>query len=188
MCRATTISLLILLTSSPGLFAQGRVGAGVYAYPSAGQSSEQMETDKFDCHNWSVAQSDFDPTRNHSPEPVTYTPPPTKSGGSADRSDAQNAARGGARGAAMGAVVTGNPVTGVVVGSATSVLFGKKKRKKKEKEERKKKEKEEEDWQQQHQQQQELQQRKTQQYVQKGTESYRGAYLACMTSKKYSVK
>ena len=186
MCRATTLclfnllGLIILLTSSPGLFAQGRVGAGVYAYPSAGQSIEQMETDKFDCHNWSVAQSDFDPTRDHSPEPVTYTPPPTKSGGSADRSDGQNAARGGARGAAMGAVVTGNPVTGVVVGSATSVLFGKKKRKNKEKEE--------EDWQQQHQQQQQLQQQETQQYVQEGTESYRGAYLACMTSKKYSVK
>jgi hypothetical protein len=138
-----------------------------------------METDKFDCHNWSVAQSDFDPTRDHSPEPVTYTPPPTKSGGSADRSDSQNAARGGARGAAM-SVVTGNPVTGVVIGSTTSVLFGKKKRKDKEKEEEK--------WQQQHQQQQQLQQQETQQYVQAGTESYRGAYFACMTSKKYSVK
>ncbi len=179
MCRATTLSLLILLTSSPGLFAQGRVGAGVYAYPSAGQSIEQMEADKFDCHNWSVTQSGFDPTRDHSPEPIPYTPPPTKSGGSADRSDSQNAARGGARGAAM-SVVTGNPVTGVVIGSTTSVLFGKKKRKDKEKEEEK--------WQQQHQQQQQLQQQETQQYVQAGTESYRGAYFACMTSKKYSVK
>ena len=167
---------LFLLTSSPGLFAQGRVGAGVYAYPSAGQSIEQMATDQFDCHNWSVTQSDFDPTRDYSPEPIPSTPPPTKSGGSADRSDAQNAARGGARGAAM-SVVTGNPVTGVVIGSTTSVLFGKKKRKKKEKEE---------DWQKQHQQQ--LQQQETQKYVQDGTESYRGAYLACMTSKNYSVK
>jgi len=180
MCRATTLCLFILLTSSPGLFAQGRVGAGVYAYPSAGQSIEQMETDKFDCHNWSVIQSGFDPTLDHSPEPIAYTPPPTKNGGSADRSDGQNAARGGARGAAMGAVVTGNPVTGVIVGSATSVLFGKKKRKKKEKEE--------EDWQQQHEQKQQRQQQETQKYVQKGTESYRGAYLTCMTSKKYSVK
>jgi len=180
MCRATTLCLFILLASSPGLFAQGRVGAGVYAYPSAGQSIEQMSTDQLACHDWSVAQSGFDPTRDHSPEPIPYTPPPTKSGGSADRSDGQNAARGGARGAVMGAVVTGNPVTGVVVGSATSVLFGKKKRKDKEKEE--------ESWQQQHQQQQQQQQQETQQYVQEGTESYRGAYLACMTSKKYSVK
>ena len=180
MCRTTTLCLLILLASSPGVFAQGRAGAGVYAYPSAGQSTEQMATDQFDCHNWSVIQSDFDPTLDHSPEPIPYTPPPTKSGGSADRSDGQNAARGGARGAVMGAVVTGNPVTGVVVGSATSVLFGKKKRNKKEKEE--------EDWQQQHEQKQQRQQQETQQYVQKGTESYRGAYLTCMTSKKYSVK
>ena len=180
MCRATTLCLFIILTSSTSLFAQGRVGAGVYAYPSAGQSTEQMATDKLDCHDWSVIQAGFDPTRDHSPEPIPYTPPPTKSGGSADRSDGQNAARGGARGAAMGAIVTGNPVTGVVIGSATSVLFGKKKRKDKVKEE--------EDWQQQHQQQQQQQQQKTQQYVQEGTESYRGAYLACMTSKKYSVK
>ena len=180
MYRASLLSVLILLASSPGLFAQGRVGAGVYAYPSAGQTTDQLATDQFDCHNWSVAQSDFDPTRDYSPESVPNAPPPTKSGGSADRSDGQNAARGGARGAAMGAVVTGNPVTGVVVGSATSVLFGKKKRKDKEKEE--------EDWQKQHQQQQELQQRKTQQDIREGTESYRGAYLTCMSSKKYSVK
>ena len=179
MYRAITLCLLILLTISMSLFAQGRVGAGVYAYPAAGQSTEQMATDKFECHNWSVQQTGFDPTRDHSPEPIPSTPSPTKSGGSADRSDGQNAARGGARGAAM-SVVTGNPVTGVVIGSTTSVLFGKKKRKKKEKEE--------EDWQQQHQQQQQLQQQETQKYVQKGTESYRGAYLTCMTSKKYSVK
>jgi hypothetical protein len=186
MYRATApglfifLGLFILLTISMSLFAQGRVGAGVYAYPSAGQSTEQMATDQFDCHNWSVQQTGFDPTRDHSPEPIAYTPPPTKSGGSADRSDGQNAARGGARGAVMGAVVTGNPVTGVVIGSASSVLFGKKKRKDKEKEE--------ESWQQQHQQQQQLQQQETQEYVKQGTESYRGAYLACMGSKKYSVK
>ena len=180
MCRATTLCLFILLTSSTSLFAQGRVGAGVYAYPSAGQSTEKMATDKFECHNWSVQNTGFDPTLDHSPEPIPNTPPPTKSGGSADRTDSQNAARGGARGAAMGAVVTGNPVTGVVIGSATSVLFGKKKRKNKNEEE--------ENWQRQHQQQQQLQQQEIQQYVQEGTESYRGAYLACMTSKKYSVK
>jgi flagellar biosynthesis component FlhA len=59
-------------------------------------------------------------------------------------------------------VVTGNPVTGVVVGSTTSVLFGKKKRKDKEKEE--------ENWQQQNQ----LQQQETQQNVQEGTQNDQG--------------
>jgi hypothetical protein len=36
----------------------------VIAYPRNGQSEQQTSTDKFACHNWSVAQTGFDPQRS----------------------------------------------------------------------------------------------------------------------------
>ena len=35
----------------------------VYVYPKNGQSDEQTQTDRYECHKWAVAQSGFDPTR-----------------------------------------------------------------------------------------------------------------------------
>ena len=34
----------------------------VFAYPSVGQSEEQQSRDRFECHQWSVSQTGFDPT------------------------------------------------------------------------------------------------------------------------------
>lgn len=41
--------------------AQALVSRKLFAYPTAGQSSEQQATDREDCHRWAVAQSGFDP-------------------------------------------------------------------------------------------------------------------------------
>ena len=179
MYKAIVIFVLLFPANSGQLFAQGSVGAGVFAYPSADQSTKQISADSFDCHNWAVSKSDFDPTRDYTPEPVPYTPPPTKSGGSADRSSGQNAVRGAARGSVIGAV-TGNAARGAVIGTATGVLFGKKKRNKKEKEEQQ--------FQQQHQQQLEQQRQETESFIQAGTDQYRRAYVVCMETRNYKVQ
>lgn len=34
----------------------------LYVYPAAGQSEQQLSDDRYDCHVWSVGQTDFDPT------------------------------------------------------------------------------------------------------------------------------
>jgi hypothetical protein len=34
----------------------------VYVYPRSGQSEEQTATDRFECHQWAVSQTGFDPT------------------------------------------------------------------------------------------------------------------------------
>jgi len=34
----------------------------LYVYPAAGQSEDQLARDRYDCHVWSVGQTDFDPT------------------------------------------------------------------------------------------------------------------------------
>lgn len=35
----------------------------LYIYPKNGQSPEQQETDRYECHRWSVGQTGFDPTQ-----------------------------------------------------------------------------------------------------------------------------
>ena len=52
-------------------------GAGtasdIYMYPRNGQSQEQMQNDRYECHGWAVNQSGFDPTRqDNSGNPADY--------------------------------------------------------------------------------------------------------------------
>jgi len=35
----------------------------LYAYPSNGQSQDQQDADRYECHKWASGQSDFDPTQ-----------------------------------------------------------------------------------------------------------------------------
>src|SRR3974377_1848235 len=34
----------------------------VLAYPSQGQAPEQLDRDRYECHNWAVKQTGFDPS------------------------------------------------------------------------------------------------------------------------------
>lgn len=85
-----------------------------YVYPSRGQSQEQQDRDRYECHTWSVSQTGFDPTRAQAPVPGA--PPPTA-----------NAARGAVGGAAIGAIggaIGGNAGAGAAAGAATGALVG----------------------------------------------------------------
>src|SRR3984893_11574342 len=42
----------------------GGGGSGVYLYPRNGQSDEQTQKDRYECHSWAVNQTGFDPTRS----------------------------------------------------------------------------------------------------------------------------
>jgi Glycine zipper len=92
-------------------------GAQLFIYPSKGQSPEQQNRDRYECHTWAVQQTGFDPT---APQAVQAPPPPSapQRGG---------ALRGGARGAAVGAVggaIAGDAGKGAAVGAAAGGLFG----------------------------------------------------------------
>ena len=39
-------------------------GGQSYTYPKNGQTDEQQATDRYQCHQWAVSQSGYDPTRN----------------------------------------------------------------------------------------------------------------------------
>jgi hypothetical protein len=36
----------------------------LYTYPKNGQTAEQQQQDRYECHRWAVGQSGFDPTQN----------------------------------------------------------------------------------------------------------------------------
>jgi hypothetical protein len=42
----------------------------MFIYPRKGQSEEQQDKDRYECHTWAVGQTNFDPTRNPSGIPI----------------------------------------------------------------------------------------------------------------------
>jgi len=73
--------------------------AEVVAYPAQGQSEQQLDRDRYECHEWAVKQTGFDPSipgvPPHQRLRVVQGPPP-------------------------GAAVAGGAVTGAVLGAAVS--------------------------------------------------------------------
>ncbi len=89
----------------------------LFIYPAKGQSQEQQDKDRYECHSWAVQQSGFDPSR---PSPVYassgYATAPQ--GGVLG-----NAARGAAVGA-VGGAIAGDARKGAAIGATTGVLIG----------------------------------------------------------------
>ena len=53
--------------TAPESYGTGAGSAGdVYVYPRNGQTEEQTQNDRYECHSWAVTQSGFDPTRSQS--------------------------------------------------------------------------------------------------------------------------
>ena len=108
----------IALALSTGLTAALTItaayGQGTVIYPAKGQTPEQQNKDKGECHVWAVQQSGFDPTQAQAP-----TAPPPSQG--SER--ARGAARGAAAGAAVGAVA-GDAGKGAAAGAAAGTAAG----------------------------------------------------------------
>jgi hypothetical protein len=93
--------------------------APVYVYPSQGQSPARTDRDRYECHNWAVKQSGFDPSQPHlAPHQrvqVVMAPP-----------RGSNTMTGAIAGALVGAAVSRprNAGTGAAVGALTGALLG----------------------------------------------------------------
>jgi hypothetical protein len=91
----------------------------VYAYPMQNQSAEQTDRDRYDCHEWAVRQSNFDPSAPgippHDQVRVVSGPPP-----------GTNTAIGAVAGAVLGAVIAGprDAGFGAVAGGITGAAIG----------------------------------------------------------------
>jgi len=157
---------IISTLSVIGLLFGTKVYAQPYIYPSQGQSQEQQDRDKYECHSWAVQQTGFDPTT----PPSTSTPPPGR------EAPKGGVLRGGAAGAALGAVggaIGGDAGKGAAIGAATGALFGGMKRAG----QRRREDQQERDW---ANQEAALQQQ--------GRANYDRAIRACLTGRGYTVQ
>jgi hypothetical protein len=65
MKRSTRLLCGIILITSAALscaHAQSATGRALFAYPMKGQTLDQENADRAECHDWAVAQTGYDPT------------------------------------------------------------------------------------------------------------------------------
>jgi hypothetical protein len=151
--KLTFIASLIIFASSTAA-----VQAEPYVYPAKGQSTEQMEKDKYQCYVWGKQQSGYDPMN-----------PPVASSGQANTAPVVGgAARGAAAGAVIGAIA-GDAGKGAAIGATTGAIArGARNRGA------------------QNQQQQQAQQQST--AIAQMNSEYDRAYAVCLEGRGYSVK
>jgi hypothetical protein len=90
----------------------------VYFYPTQGQSPEQQDRDRYECYNWAVKQTGFDPGRSLPPqERVTVVPA---------RAPGETTVGGAIVGALIGAAVSspGHAGGGAIIGATAGGLLG----------------------------------------------------------------
>ena len=112
----TAMTLLVAVTAGWPAAAQQ-----MFIYPTQGQSQEQQNRDRYECHTWAVQQTGFDPATAQAPPAVASAPPPPA------EAPQGGLLRGGARGAAVGAVggaIAGNAGKGAAIGAASGALIG----------------------------------------------------------------
>ena len=94
--------------------------AALVAYPAQGQMPEQSDRDRYECHNWAVKQTGFDPSQpglapQYRVRVVQAGPPP-----------GSNVLAGGVIGAMLGATVSNprNAGVGALVGAVAGATLG----------------------------------------------------------------
>lgn len=100
MKRCVCSAVAIVLLFSPAVAPAQQP----YVYPAKGQSAEQMSKDEYECHQWAVGSTGYDPNA---------------ASGSAPRQ--RGLVGGAARGAALGAIggaIAGDAGTGAAAGAA----------------------------------------------------------------------
>ena len=112
-----TIQLLILSFASRAALAQSNA---MYVYPSKGQSQEQQDKDRYECHRWAVQQTGFDPSDLNPNKPTYLDPQPYQS---SQRQVLKGAAKGTAMGA-IGGAIGGDAGKGAAAGAAMGGLAG----------------------------------------------------------------
>jgi hypothetical protein len=91
----------------------------VFVYPNNGQSPEQTDRDRYECHVWAVKQTGVDPSRaDANPYERVVVQPATPPGA--------NTAAGAIGGAILGAIIAGprNAGAGLVLGGVTGAVVG----------------------------------------------------------------
>src|SRR5580704_1274919 len=91
----------------------------VFVYPANGQSPEQTERDRYECHVWAVQQTGVDPSRADASAYERVVVQPANPPGS-------GAVAGAIGGAIIGSIIGGprNAGAGLLIGGATAAIVG----------------------------------------------------------------
>jgi hypothetical protein len=91
----------------------------IFVYPNNGQTPEQTERDRYECHNWAVQQTGVDPSLPNAPPYERVVVQPTAPPGT-------GTAVGAIGGAILGSILAGprNAGAGLVLGAATGAVVG----------------------------------------------------------------
>jgi hypothetical protein len=91
----------------------------VFVYPANGQTPEQTDRDRYECHVWAVQQTGVDPSRADASAYERVIVQPANPPGSAT-------AAGAIGGAILGAIIAGprNAGAGLILGGATGAIVG----------------------------------------------------------------
>ena len=111
---STTVALASLALGIP---LPSAAQQGVYIYPAKGQTSQQEEKDKYECNQWAVKQTGFNPMN----APTATAPPPP------EEQPRGGLLRGGAFGAGLGAIggaIAGDAGKGAAIGAIAGGLLG----------------------------------------------------------------
>ena len=91
----------------------------VFVYPANGQSPQQTDRDRYECHLWAVQQTGVDPSRSDANANERVIVQPTNPPGA-------GTAAGAIGGAILGAIIAGpqSAGAGLVLGGATGAIVG----------------------------------------------------------------
>ncbi len=116
-----TLALAACVTAPPPrtVAVQGPPPQKIFVYPTNGQSAEQTDRDRYECHVWAVQQSGVDPSRaDANPYERVVVQPANPPG--------TGTAVGAIGGAILGALIAGprNAGAGLLLGGATGAIVG----------------------------------------------------------------
>jgi hypothetical protein len=109
-----------------GALAAPLAKAQEFHYPPEGRTEVQQRQDRFECHEWSVAQSKFDPVEVAAAmiEAATRANPQTDDARSGESSTGRSAIGGAAAGALVGELVSDDAGKGAIAGGAAGLMRG----------------------------------------------------------------
>jgi predicted lipid-binding transport protein (Tim44 family) len=93
----------------------------LFTYPARGQSQDQQERDRYECHRWAVQQTGFDPGN---PTAAAAAPAPPAPAAEPQRGGLVRGAAGGAALGAIGGAIGGDAGKGAAIGAATGGAIG----------------------------------------------------------------
>ena len=157
-CPVMIFVAIILATFFSGITVD-KASAGMVIYPAKEQTPEQQKQDEYECHQWAVEQTGFDPTKT---QQVTQQQPAPKGGA------IKGAAGGALVGAGIGAIA-GDARKGAAIGAGAGAVGGGAKQR-------------------QQRQQQEAAAQQAQANQQAQINNYNKAKSACLEGRGYTVK